>query len=162
MIAAIGRGPNLLACADLEIDQDGRGHDRHRGAPDLEPDPLLVQVAHDAARRIEAEGAAAGEHDGVNLLDCVDRIEQIRLACTGRAAANVDTGRRTTFCQNNGAPGRPFRQREMSDLDPVHRRQAARRLGRCAIGEHAGGQDDCEWRAHGPSLLILVLPFINR
>ena len=43
-------------------------------------DVVLVEPAHHAGRRVEAERAAAGEDDGVDLLDHVERIEQVRLA----------------------------------------------------------------------------------
>ena len=112
------------------------GHDRHDGAAELEADALLLEVAHDAAGRVEAEGAAAAEHDRVHLLDARRGREQIGLARAGRAAADVDAGGRALLGEDDRAPGRPFRQRVMADLEARHGRQPARwrRLGRQRCG----------------------------
>ena len=78
LIAAVGRGANLRGRAHFQIDQNGRRHNRHNRATDSEADPLLVQIADHAARRVEAERAAARQHHGMNLFDRVDRIEEVQ------------------------------------------------------------------------------------
>ena len=62
--------------------------------------------AHHAAGGVEAERAAAREHDRVHALDGRGRIEQIGLARARRAAAHVDAGDRALLGQDHGAAGR--------------------------------------------------------
>ena len=53
----------------------------------LEADVLLFEVFRDALGGVEAECAAAGEHDRVDSLDHVERIQKIGLARSRSAAA---------------------------------------------------------------------------
>ena len=64
----------------------------------------------DSVRGCQAEGAATGKHDGVNLLDEIRRVEQIGLAGARRAAANVDARNRALLRQDHRAAGRPLRE----------------------------------------------------
>ena len=118
--------------ADPEIEQDRRRNDRHDerrrdaidGRADRRADAALVEPAHHAARRVEAEGAAAGQHDRVHLVDRVDRIEQLGLARPGRRAAHVDAGDGAVAGDHDRAAGRPARVREVADLEAGDRGQA--------------------------------------
>ena len=120
--------------ADPEIEQDRRRNDRHDerrrdaidGRADRRADAALVEPAHHAARRVEAEGAAAGEHDRVHLVDRVDRIEQLGLARPGRRAAHVDAGDGAVAGDHDRAAGRPARVGEVADLEAGDRGQAER------------------------------------
>ena len=77
---------------------------------DLPADVVLFEIAHHALRRVEAEGAAAGEHDRVDLVDHVERIEQVRFARARRAAALRDAARRAfAVDEDHRAAGRPLR-----------------------------------------------------
>ena len=110
--------------ADPEIEQDRRRHDRHRHRaavrllrPDGDADAALVEPAHHAAGGVEAEGAAAGEQDGVHLLDRVERRQQLGLARAGRGAADVDAADRAALGEDDGAAGRPARIGEVADRE---------------------------------------------
>src|SRR5206468_3595391 len=69
-VAAIRRRPDLRVPADDEVDEAGGGHDRdvHGAAVGLEADVLLVEIPHDARTAVEAERAAAGQTERVDLL----------------------------------------------------------------------------------------------
>ncbi len=69
----------------------------------------LVEPAHDAAGGVEPEGAAAGEHDRVDLLDEILGAQQVGLAGAGGGAAHVDAAGRAGFAEHDGAAGRPAR-----------------------------------------------------
>ena len=73
------------------------------------PTASLLQVADHAGGGIEAEGAPAGEHDGVDAVDEVDRIEEVGLARARRRAAHVDATDRAILGEHDGAAGRPLR-----------------------------------------------------
>jgi hypothetical protein len=53
----------------------------------------------------------------VNGLNGVDGIEQIGLTRPGRGAANIDTGDRSVFGEDDGAAGWSSRISEVSDFD---------------------------------------------
>ncbi len=63
-------------------------------AADLVADVVLLEIPHDALCRVEPEGAAAGQHDRVDLVHHVQRIEEIRFARARRAAALRHAARR--------------------------------------------------------------------
>ena len=67
-----------------EVINDGCRHNWNNSYSRLNALTMSLQVLHDAGCRIEPEGAAAGEQNCVDLLDRVDRIQQICLACPGR------------------------------------------------------------------------------
>ena len=77
LVAAVGGRPDLPAC------RRSRGRTgspparsaRRRGA-DLPADVALLEIPHDALRGVEAVGAAAGQHDGVDLVDHVQRVSR--------------------------------------------------------------------------------------
>ena len=124
LVAAVGGWPNGPV-AHRQIEERRRRDDRHVRSSELETDALFLEIAHDAAGRIEAEGAAAGEHDGVHDLHEVARAQQVGFPGRGRRAAHVDAGGRTGLDEDHRAPGRPLRQREVADLDARHRGERA-------------------------------------
>ena len=74
---AIRRKPApILVAAAQQIEQHGRRHDRHPRGAHRKAAALLAQPGLRARRGIEAEGRAAGQHDGVDALDRPCRIEQ--------------------------------------------------------------------------------------
>ncbi len=91
----------------------------------LPADLALFEIANDALRGVETIGAAAREHDRVDAVHHVQRIEQVGLARAGCAAAL----RHAAHCavavdEDDRAAGRPFGQREVPDLEPGDRGQA--------------------------------------
>ena len=70
----------------------------------------LLEPPHDARRGIEAERAAAREHDGVDLVDHVQRIEQVGFPSAGGAAALGHAADRVAVDEHHRAAGRPFGQ----------------------------------------------------
>ena len=74
----VARRPRLVAhrrvgarrgVSDDEVEEDGRGDQRDAGDADVEADALLFQEADDAVGGGEAEGAAAGQEQGVGAPD---------------------------------------------------------------------------------------------
>ena len=98
LVAAV-RGGSHLRIADRQVEQDGRGNDGHAHDARLLAQALLLEPLHGARGRGEAEGAAAREHDGLDLLHRVHRIEQVGLPRSRRAPAHVHAG--------DGSPPRP-------------------------------------------------------
>ena len=135
-IAAVGGRPDPRI-ADAKVEQDRGRHDRHARDADVEADVVFLEPADDAGRGVEAEGAAAGQHDRVDLFDRVDRRQQIGLARARRRAAHVHAGDRARFREHDRAAGRPLAQREVPDLDAVNRGQRLVRspliAGSCAV-----------------------------
>ena len=120
---------------------------------------VFVEPFHRAARCVEPVGAAAGKDDGVDDLDVVGRVEEVRLERPRRAAAHVAAADRPFRREDHGAAGRPLRQREVADLDAVDRRQrhvVRSRPRRLPRGDYSGRrrQRDCgeQHRLHAASL----------
>ena len=121
--------------ADPEVEQDRRRHDRHderlrapsAGAPIGDADAALVEPAHHAAGGVEAEGAAAGEHDRVHLVDRVDRMRAARSrACPGAAPRTSTPATAPSRGDHDRAAGRPARVGEVADLEAGDGGQATR------------------------------------
>ena len=131
-VAALGRRPDLRV-AHVQIEHHGRRDDWHLAELGLESDAALLEVAHHAARRVEAERAPARQHDGVDLLDRVDRVQQIGLASARRRAPHVDAANGAALGQHDRAAGGPPRHRVVPDLQARHRGEAGIR-GRLSAG----------------------------
>ena len=144
--AVRGRAHGRVAHA--EVVQDCGGHDRHARRPRPIADALLVEVAHHPVGGGQAERAAARKHDGVYLLDGIDRIEKRRFTRSGRRAPHVHRGGRAPFAEDDRATGRTGLQRMMSDLDagdggqPTSGRHGAFRSGAGPGGRDGGADDD--------------------
>ena len=89
----------------------------NRPPREVEADAALLEMADDAARRVEAEGRAAREHDRVDFLDEVAGPQQIGLARAGSGAAHVDATNRAVGADHDGAAGRPATVRPVADAD---------------------------------------------
>ncbi len=94
---AIGRvaAPVLLA-AIHQVEEDGGRDDGHAIGTDGKASARLAQARLHAGGRIEPEGRAAGEHDGIDRLHGVVRGEKVRLARARRAAEHLN-GRHRRF-----------------------------------------------------------------
>ena len=127
LVAAVGGRADLRVAAEAEVEQDRGRHDRHHaGGAHVPADLPLLEIAHDALRGVEAVGAAARQHDRVDLVDHVERIEQIGLARARRAAALRHAAHGALAVdEHHGAAGRPLGQREVADADARHVRDAA-------------------------------------
>ena len=117
--------------------------------PRVVAEVALVEPAHDAAGRVEAEGAASGEDDRVHLLHVVDGIEEVRLPRPGRAAAHVHARHRARLGEDHGAAGRTLGQGEVADLDAGHGGQGQRCAKRTETGT-APGRDQERSRPSRP------------
>ena len=134
-VAAVCRRADLRVSADGKIEENRRGHDWHFARRGRIADVVLFEPADDAGCRIEAERAAAGKDHGVHLVDEVQRIEQIGLACAGSPAALRHASRRAVAVdENGGAAGRPLGQGEMADPDAFDRSQGHVGRVRAALG----------------------------
>ena len=131
--------------ADTEVEDDGGRHDRYLPVIRGEADLALVEVPHHAGRRIETERTPAGQHDGVHLVDEVERAEQVRFTGARGGPADIHATDRTGLGQDDGAAGRPSRRRVVAHFDPVNGREAARVAHRHGADrraeDRAGGQD---------------------
>ena len=96
--------------ATPEVEQDRRGHDGHPlvlGRPHRPAATCGVDLGGDTVGRCQPEGAAAGEHDGVDGGDEVAGVEQVGLAGAGAATAHVDAADRAGRRHDHGHPGEP-------------------------------------------------------
>ena len=119
---------------------------------------LLVEPAHHALRRVEAEGAAARQADGVDDLDDVDRVEQVGLARAGRAAAHVDAagGRRPATRIAVQPVGRSVRVKcptlmPWTSVRPLPRRSAPPPPGALRVRTRASTETCACVRSNGPA-----------
>src|SRR4029453_5343364 len=101
-ISLAGAGTSLRI-PDPQVEQGRPGHDGHHGDPHSEPDPALLQVAHDARCRAQPERAAPGEEDTVHLVHQHPRPKQIRLPGCRRSAADLARTHRPGWAQHDGA-----------------------------------------------------------
>src|SRR5205085_9572684 len=110
-----------LVPAESEIEQDCGRHDWHDAGGRLEADIFFLEVLHDPLRGIETERASARQDDGVNPLDEVRRIEEVRLARTRSTAALRDTAdRAVTVREHDSAAAQTSGQRHMTNSDARH------------------------------------------
>ena len=89
----VGAVPELPGAA--EVEDHGAGHDGHHiviSRTDLEADAAALEVAHHAACRRQAVGAAAGEADRVHGVHRRGGVQQFGVARAGSAAPHVDAG----------------------------------------------------------------------
>ncbi len=136
-ISTVGVRPHVRV-THAEVEQDRRRHDRHLRDADVEAAPVLFEPAHGARRRVEAEGAAAGEHDCVDAIDGIQGIQQVGLARAGRRSAHVNGRDRGGLREDHRAAGRPRRERVVSNGQAAHGRERVVLLSL-----------DHQWRRHG-------------
>ena len=125
------------SCALLPIGRSNRiaaGTIGTLATPHVPADVVFLEPLRRAGCRVEAERAAARQDDRVDLVDHVERVEQIRLARPRRAAALRDAARHAfAVDQDHGAAGGAAGKREAADLESVdggQRGVADRRLVR--------------------------------
>ena len=87
-------GPRAVGSPSAEVVEDGAGHVGHHGLARGEADAALLEVAHHAPDRLEAEGAAAGQDDAVERGHEVTRVEELEAVHAGRPAADLDAAHR--------------------------------------------------------------------
>ena len=76
----VGRGRRV---AGGEVEDTGSGNYGDAGDSNIVADTLLLEKSHDAVRRPETEGAAAGKQEGVCLLVSSYGVKEVCLAGTG-------------------------------------------------------------------------------
>jgi hypothetical protein len=103
-VALLGAGEGERV-ADGEVEDDSGGHDRDLALRRRDADVALGAPAHDAIGGGEAEGASAGEDDGVAGADEVGEGEDIGFAGAGGAPAGVDGGGVGGGAKDDGAAG---------------------------------------------------------
>ena len=74
-----------IGTADRQVEQDGRGDDRHARHTRIVADAALAQVAHHAIGGRQPERAAAGKDHGMDVLHQVHRPQKVGLTRAGRA-----------------------------------------------------------------------------
>ncbi len=109
-----------VAPAETEVVEDSAHHDGHRPGAVHKADAPLLQVAHDAAGRVEAPGAAARQDDGVDRLDQRAGPQGVGLAGAGGAAAHVDAAHGPLLAEDDGAAGGGAPVRPVPDADAGH------------------------------------------
>ena len=100
--------PGLVA-AVVEIEQRRAGDDRHAPAPTVEAAPVVRRGRPSRRPRIEAEGRAAGKHEGVDASDrhLAARAAPRRAAPARRQASRARRGRRLVEDDDADARGEP-------------------------------------------------------
>ena len=121
-ISTLGVRPHVRV-TDAEVEQDRRRHDRHARNADVETAPVLLEPVHRARRRVEAEGAAAGEHDRVDAIDGIQGIQQVGLARAWRRTPHVNGRDRGGLREDHRAAGRPRSKRVVSHGQSAHSRE---------------------------------------
>ena len=96
------------------------GTDRNHARAQLEPELALLEIAHHASGGLQAIGAAAGQQDGLDLLDGIGRIKQVSFPGTRGGASHIHAAHSAILAQDDGAAGRPAGEGVMADLDPGH------------------------------------------
>jgi len=89
--------------AHVEVEYHCPRDDRHSGHAGVEADPLCLEVLLNTCRPVQAEGASPAEVEGLRAGHGGRGSEAVRLAGSGRAATNVDSGRGTGFAEDDGA-----------------------------------------------------------
>ena len=103
---AIGReSAPVLVAAVQQVEHDRARHDRHADIADRKAAALLAQPSLRAGHRVEPEGGAAREHDGIDALDRFLRLQQIDVARARRAATDIGGGHRGFVEQNRSDAG---------------------------------------------------------
>jgi len=90
-----------------EIEDDGARHMRDDGAGHGKAAPALLEPLHHAPDRLEAVGAAAGQHDRVHRRRKVTRVEELEPVHGGRPSGDLERARGGALGHDDGAPGEP-------------------------------------------------------
>ena len=110
---------------------------------------MLLEIPYDALRRVEAVRAPPREDHRIDLVNHVERIEEIGFARPGRAAALCDAAHRAVpVDEDHRASSGAFGQRVMTDLDALHLGQS---LG-WSLREAGRDEEEQRDRERGESL----------
>src|SRR3990172_9239036 len=93
----------------------------------VNPDPAFFEVAHHPVGRRQAEGAAAGQQDGMGAFDEHPRPEQVGLLGGRRTAADVHAGNRALGAEHDRAAGLCVHIGGVADANPRDGGDAAMR-----------------------------------
>lgn len=93
------------AVAQPQVEDAGLTDQRDGGVEDVVAHVVLLQVAHDTGRGVQAEGGAAGEDEGVEGIGVGQGREQAGLPGGGAAAADVDAAGVGAVEEDNGDAG---------------------------------------------------------
>ncbi len=88
--------------ADRQIEKDRSGNDGHFSHAGVEAHPAMFQVAPDAAGGFQAEGAAAGQKNAMNLVRNMTRFERGSLLGAAGGSADIHPGHGSLFTEDNG------------------------------------------------------------
>ncbi len=105
--------------ADAEVIENRGRHDRHAGEAGGEADAFLFQKTADAGGRLEPEGAAAGQEDGVHDRRNVPRAHGFEFLGAAGAALDRGAGDGAALAQNGGAAGECVEIGNMTHADAV-------------------------------------------
>lgn len=106
---------------DDEVVHDGGGDDGHRAGGSRMPAAVGSEGTHDAVGGGEAEGAAPGEDDGLNLLDLHPRAEKIGLSGPRSGTAHLNGGTVRLGKDDDGTAGHRLPVRPMPNPNPGNR-----------------------------------------
>ncbi len=142
-VAEVRVGPLREVPTPAEVEEDGRGHDRHDALTHREAEPVLLHPTHHAGRRVQPVGASPAQHDRVHLGDQAARRQEVRLARSRGAALHVDAGRRASLgADDRGAgPVAALDALIAADLDAGHVGEGVRGA-RLLPGEGGGDQPE--------------------
>ncbi len=112
---------------------------------------MLLQPADGACGGFEAECAAASEHDRVHFVDHIERVQEIRFARAGRAAALRNAADRVAIDEHDRAASRALGQGHVPDLDTGD--GSDRRVGRAGALRDERGCEEGQCSAHGGILV---------
>ena len=107
----------------LQIEEGCAADDGDQAEARVEADALFLQKLHGAVACFQAVSAAAGQHDSVDLLHSVHRLQQFRLPGGRAAAPYVHAGESTLLTKDDGAAGGAFRTLRVTHAEPFHFRQ---------------------------------------
>ena len=135
--APIRRARSACVARDAQVEQRRRGHDGDDRDAGIHAQPLLLAPGHHAGCGVQAEGAAARQHDGRDDRHRGLRAQKVGLTRCRTATAHVHApacARRQDDCR---APGPGLRIRPVADTDASDISQHAHPSG---AGWHRGHQ----------------------
>jgi hypothetical protein len=106
---------SCLRIADEQVEDDRPNNGRDPNRAEHESHTALLEVAHDAARRVEAECTSAGEENRVRALEDSAWAKRLGAERRRRSAANVHAPNSSIRRDDNCAAGAAFRVRPVPD-----------------------------------------------
>ena len=112
--------------ARAQVVKDGAGHVRHDRLAGLEADAPLLEVLHHAPDGLEAEGAAAGQHDAVGGRHQVTRVEELKPVDARGPAPDLDATHGGPVGEQHRAAGEPGCVGDVAHADAGDHRRVLR------------------------------------